>query len=177
MLLNFVGKNIELTESLKNVAEKKFSKLDKYFSEEAEARVVFSTVREQQTVEVTIFLPKTIIRAEETTDDMYSSMDNAVDALARQIRKHKTKLKRRYQNNETIRFDEIAEKEKEKEKEETENKIVKRKNFELSPMNEEEAILQMELLNHNFFVFLDADTEAISIVYKRKDGNYGKIEV
>ena len=175
MLLNFVGKNIELTESLKNVAEKKFSKLDKYFSEEAEARVVFSTVREQQTVEVTIFLPKTIIRAEETTDDMYSSMDNAVDALARQIRKHKTRLKRRYQNNETIRFDEIAE--KEKEKEETENKIVKRKNFELSPMNEEEAILQMELLNHNFFVFLDADTEAVSIVYKRKDGNYGKIEV
>ncbi len=112
MLLNFVGKNIELTESLKDVAEKKFSKLDKYFSEEAETRVVFSTVREQQTVEVTIFLPKTIIRAEETTDDMYSSMDNAVDALARQIRKHKTKLKRRYQNNETIRFDEIAEKEK-----------------------------------------------------------------
>ena len=115
MLLNFVGKNIELTESLKNVAEKKFSKLDKYFSEEAEARVVFSTVREQQTVEVTIFLPKTIIRAEETTDDMYSSMDNAVDALARQIRKHKTKLKRRYQNNETIRFDEILGKEAEKE--------------------------------------------------------------
>ena len=104
---------------------------------------------------------------------MYSSMDNAVDALARQIRKHKTKLKRRYQNNETIRFDEIVE----KEKEEAENKIVKRKNFELSPMNEEEAILQMELLNHNFFVFLDGDTEAVSIVYKRKDGNYGKIEV
>lgn len=173
MLLNFVGKNIELTESLKDVAEKKFSKLDKYFSEEAEARVVFSTVREEQTVEVTIFLPKTIIRAEETTDDMYSSMDNAVDALARQIRKHKTKLKRRYQNNETIRFDEIVE----KEKEEPENKIVKRKSFELNPMNEEEAILQMELLNHNFFVFLDANTEAVAIVYKRKDGNYGKIEV
>ena len=173
MLLNFVGKNIELTESLKDVAEKKFSKLDKYFSEEAEARVVFSTVREEQTVEVTIFLPKTIIRAEETTDDMYSSMDNAVDALARQIRKHKTKLKRRYQNNETIRFDEIVE----KEKEEPENKIVKRKSFELNPMNEEEAILQMELLNHNFFVFLDANTEAVAIVDKRKDGNYGKIEV
>ena len=175
MLLNFVGKNIELTESLKNVAEKKFSKLDKYFSEEAEARVVFSTVREQQTVEVTIFLPKTIIRAEETTDDMYSSMDNAVDALARQIRKHKTKLKRRYQNNETIRFDEILG--KEAEKEEPEHKIVKRKNFELNPMDEEEAILQMDLLNHNFFVFLDADTDGVSIVYKRKDGNYGKIEV
>ena len=175
MLLNFVGKNIELTESLKNVAEKKFSKLDKYFSEEANARVVFSTVREEQTVEVTIFLPKTIIRAEETTDDMYSSMDNAVDALARQIRKHKTKLKRRYQNNETIRFDELFD--KEPPKEEAEHKIVKRKNFELNPMDEEEAILQMDLLNHNFFVFLDADTDGVSIVYKRKDGNYGKIEV
>ena len=175
MLLNFVGKNIELTESLKNVAEKKFSKLDKYFSEEVEARVVFSTVREEQTVEVTIFLPKTIIRAEETTDDMYSSMDNAVDALARQIRKHKTRLKRRYQNNETIRFDELMD--KEAPKDEPEHKIVKRKNFELNPMNEEEAILQMDLLNHNFFVFLDGDTDGVSIVYKRKDGNYGKIEV
>ena len=173
MLLNFVGKNIELTESLKEIAEKKFSRLDKYFSEEVETRLVFSTIKDEQTVEATIFLPKTIIRAEETTDDMYSSMDNAVDALARQIRKHKTKLKRRYQNNETIRFDEIVE----KEKEEPENKIVKRKSFELNPMNEEEAILQMELLNHNFFVFLDANTEAVAIVYKRKDGNYGKIEV
>ena len=157
------------------MAEKKFSKLDKYFSEEVEARVVFSTVREEQTVEVTIFLPKTIIRAEETTDDMYSSMENAVDALARQIRKHKTRLKRRYQNNETIRFDELMD--KEAAKEEPEHKIVKRKNFELNPMNEEEAILKMDLLNHNFFVFLDGDTDGVSIVYKRKDGNYGKIEV
>ena len=106
---------------------------------------------------------------------MYSSMDNAVDALARQIRKHKTRLKRRYQNNETIRFDELVD--KEPVKEESEHKIVKRKNFELNPMNEEEAILQMDLLNHNFFVFLDGDTDGVSIVYKRKDGNYGKIEV
>lgn len=175
MLLNFVGKNIELTESLKEIAEKKFSRLDKYFSEEVEARIVFSTIKDEQTVEATIFLPKTIIRAEETTDDMYSSMDNAVDALARQIRKHKTRLKRRYQNNETIRFDELMD--KEAAKEEPEHKIVKRKNFELNPMNEEEAILQMDLLNHNFFVFLDGDTDGVSIVYKRKDGNYGKIEV
>lgn len=174
MLMNFVGKNIELTDSLKDVAEKKFSKLDKYFSEEVEARVVFSTIREEQTVEVTIFLPKTIIRAEETTDDMYSSMDRAVDALARQIRKHKTKLKKRYQNNETIRFDEIVEKESSKEEE---PKIVKRKKFELNPMSEEEAILQMELLNHKFFVFLDANTEKVEILYKRNDGNYGIIEV
>lgn len=175
MLLNFVGKNIELTESLKEIAEKKFSRLDKYFSEEVETRIVFSTIKDEQTVEATIFLPKTIIRAEETTDDMYSSMDNAVDALARQIRKHKTRLKRRYQNNETIRFDELMD--KEAAKDEPEHKIVKRKNFELNPMNEEEAVLQMDLLNHNFFVFLDGDTDGVSIVYRRKDGNYGKIEV
>lgn len=173
MLMNFVGKNIELTDSLKDVAEKKFSKLDKYFSEEVEARVVFSTIRNEQTVEVTIFLPKTIIRAEETTDDMYSSMDRAVDALARQIRKHKTKLKNRYQNNETIRFDEIVEKESPVE----EPKIVKRKKFELNPMTEEEAILQMELLNHKFFVFLNGNTDKVEILYKRNDGNYGVIEV
>ncbi|MHC5098480.1 ribosome hibernation promotion factor [Peptoniphilus genitalis] len=117
----------------------------------------------------------TQIRQEENTDDMYSSMDNAVDALASQLRKHKTRLKRRYQNNETIRFDELMD--KEAPKDEPEHKIVKRKNFELNPMNEEEAILQMDLLNHNFFVFLDGDTDGVSIVYKRKDGNYGKIEV
>lgn len=171
MLFNFVGKNIDLTDSLKDMAEKKFSKLEKFFSEEIEARVVFSTQKDNQTVEVTVFLPDTIIRAEETTDDMYTSIDNAVDVLERQIRKHKTKLKKRYQNNETIRFDLIDDRPEE------ENKIVKRKKFELNPMSEEEAILQMELLNHKFFIFLDADTESVEVLYKRNDGNYGIIEV
>lgn len=171
MLFNFVGKNIDLTDSLKDMAEKKFSKLEKFFSEEIEARAVFSTQKDNQTVEVTVFLPDTIIRAEETTDDMYTSIDNAVDVLERQIRKHKTKLKKRYQNNETIRFDLIDDRLEE------ENKIVKRKKFELNPMSEEEAILQMELLNHKFFIFLDADTESVEVLYKRNDGNYGIIEV
>ncbi|MET3617114.1 putative sigma-54 modulation protein [Peptoniphilus olsenii] len=171
MLFNFVGKNIDLTDSLKDMAEKKFSKLEKFFSEEIDARVVFSTQKDNQTVEVTVFLPDTIIRAEETTDDMYTSIDNAVDVLERQIRKHKTKLKKRYQNNETIRFDLIDDRLEE------ENKIVKRKKFELNPMSEEEAILQMELLNHKFFIFLDADTESVEVLYKRNDGNYGIIEV
>lgn len=171
MLFNFVGKNIDLTDSLKDMAEKKFSKLEKFFSEEIDARVVFSTQKDNQTVEVTVFLPDTIIRAEETTDDMYTSIDNAVDVLERQIRKHKTKLKKRYQNNETIRFDLIDDRPEE------ENKIVKRKKFELNPMSEEEAILQMELLNHKFFIFLDADTESVEVLYKRNDGNYGIIEV
>lgn len=172
MLFNFVGKNIELTDSLKDMAEKKLSKLEKFFSEEIEARVVFSVIKDSQTVEVTVFLPDTIIRAEETTDDMYTSIDRAVDALERQIRKHKTRLKNRYQNNDTIRFDLIDDKQ-----EDEKTNIVKRKKFQLNPMNEEEAILQMELLNHKFFIFLDADLETIKVLYKRNDGNYGIIEV
>ncbi len=172
MLFNFVGKNIELTDSLKDMAEKKLSKLEKFFSEEIEARVVFSVIKESQTVEVTVFLPDTIIRAEETTDDMYTSIDRAVDALERQIRKYKTRLKNRYQNNDTIRFDLIEDK-----TEEEKTNIVKRKKFQLNPMNEEEAILQMELLNHKFFIFLDEDLETIKVLYKRNDGNYGIIEV
>lgn len=171
MLFKFVGKNIDITDSLKDMAEKKLSKLEKYFSEEIEARVVFSVIKDSQTVEVTVYLPDTIIRAEETTDDMYASIDRAVDVLERQIRKHKTKLKKRYQNNETIRFDLIEDKPEE------ENKIVKRKKFQLNPMSEEEAILQMELLDHKFFIFLNADIDAIEVLYKRNDGNYGIIEV
>ncbi|MGI5948764.1 ribosome hibernation-promoting factor, HPF/YfiA family [Peptoniphilus sp.] len=171
MLFKFVGKNMEITDSLKDMAEKKLSKLEKYFSEEIEARVVFSVIKDSQTVEVTVYLPDTIIRAEETTDDMYTSIDKAVDVLERQIRKHKTKLKKRYQNNETIRFDLIEDKPEE------ENKIVKRKKFQLNPMSEEEAILQMELLDHKFFIFLNAEIDAIEVLYKRNDGNYGIIEV
>lgn len=173
MLLKLVGKNLELTESLKEQAERKFSKLDNYFDEEIEGRVVFSTQKNSMTVEVTVFLPGTILRAEETTQDMYMSIDKAVDALARQVRKYKTRLKRRYQDNsETIRFENVTSNEPEA----VSGKIVRRKKFDLRPMNEEEAILQMELLNHNFFVFLNADTDQVEVLYKRKDDNYGLIE-
>lgn len=173
MKLNLVGKNVELTDGIKEQANIKFAKLDKYFDEEVEARVVFSTQKINQTVEVTIRIPGTILRAEESTTDLYASMDKAVDSLARQIRKYKTRLKNRYQNAaQTIRFENIEE-----EKEDEVGKIVRRKKFDLVPMHEEEAILQMELLNHNFFVFLNADTEGIEVLYKRKDKNYGVIQV
>lgn len=174
MLLKLVGKNINLTEGLKNQAEKKFSKLDRYFSEEIEGRAVFSTQKDNHTVEVTIFLPGTILRAEETTKDMYASIDKAVDVLERQVRKYKTRLKRRYQNNDTIRFENVGHLEPTQEEE---SKIVKRKEFDLQPMLEEEAILQMELLNHNFFVFLNAEVDKVQVLYKRADDNYGIIEV
>lgn len=177
MILEFVGKNIDLTDALKNQAEKKLSKLDRYFNEEIEGKITFSTQKGNRTAEVTIFLPGTILRSEETTDDMYASIDKAVDVLERQVRKYKTRLKKRYQNTETIRFDNFEQSIPEQSDKESDPQIIKRKKFDLKPMNAEEAILQMELLNHNFFVFLDGDTGNVSVLYKRNDGNYGLIEV
>lgn len=174
MKLNFTGKNMEITDALRDVTAKKLGKLDKYFQKDIEGNVTFSSEKNRKIIEVTINLPGTIIRAEESTDDMYASIDKAVDVLERQIRKYKTKLQKRYQNNETIRFENVMPLPKEDDYEKP--KLVKIKRFGLKPMSSEEAILQMELLRHNFFVFLDAETEGIHVVYKRKDGNYGLIE-
>lgn len=173
MKLNFTGKNMEVTEALRDITSKKLGKLEKYFQEDIQGDVVFSTEKNRKIIEVTINLPGTILRAEESSDDMYIAIDSAVDVLERQIRKHKTKLQRRYNNGETIRFENIAPLE---EKEEDGPKVVKTKRFDMKPMSVEEAILQMELLRHNFFVFLNADTDDLNVLYKRKDGNYGLIE-
>lgn len=174
MKLNFTGKNMEITDALRDVTEKKLGKLDKYFQKDIEGNVTFSSEKNRKIIEVTINLPGTIIRAEESTDDMYASIDKTVDVLERQIRKHKTKLQKRYQNNETIRFENVLPLPMEDDSEKP--KLVRKKKFGLKPMSSEEAILQMELLRHNFYVFLDSDNEGVSIVYKRKDGNYGLIE-
>lgn len=177
MNLKFVGKNIELTESLKTQAERKFSKIDKLFTEDVETKITFSTTKGDKTVEATVFLPGTILRVEETSADMYASIDKAVDVLERQVRKHKTRLKKRYNSgNETIRFDNIGNYEPSA-SDVKDAKLIKKKIFDLRPMDVDEALLQMELLNHNFFVFLDASTDEVSVVYKRKDGNFGQIEV
>ena len=172
MKLNFTGKNMEVTEALKDITSKKLGKLEKYFQEDIQGDVVFSTEKNRKIIEVTINLPGTILRAEESSDDMYVAIDNSVDILERQIRKHKTKLQRRYNNGETIRFENIAPLEDEEEG----PRVVKIKRFDMKPMSVEEAILQMELLRHNFFVFLDAETDNLNVLYKRKDGNYGLIE-
>lgn len=174
MKLNFTGKNMEITDALRDVTEKKIGKLDKYFQKDIEGNVTFSSEKNRKIIEVTINLPGTIIRAEESTDDMYASIDRAVDILERQIRKHKTKLQNRYKNTETIRFENVVPLPQEEEGDKP--KLVKRKKFAIKPMSSEEAILQMELLRHNFFVYLDAETEGIKVIYKRKDGNYGLIE-
>ncbi len=178
MNLNYTGKNMDLTDALRDVTEKKMGKLDKYFQKDIQGNVTFSSEKNRKIIEVTINLPGTIIRAEESSDDMYASIDKAVDVLERQVRKYKTRLQNKYKNTETIKFENLTPlNEKEKEQEEDDSpKIVRRKRFVLKPMHEEEAVLQMELLGHNFFVYMDGDTGDTNIVYKRKDGNYGLIE-
>lgn len=173
MNIQFVGKNVEVTDALKEVTEKKLSKLEKYFQESISGNVTFSTQKNNKTIEVTIDIPGTIIRAEETSDDMYASIDKSVDVLERQIRKYKTKLQKKYKEGQTIRFENVVPLQEE---ENDKPNIVRTKRFSVKPMNSEEAILQMELLGHNFFVFRDGETDQIGVIYKRKDGDYGLIE-
>lgn len=174
MKIKITGKNMDITDALREIAFKKLGKLDKYFQEDVDANVTFSVEKDRQIIEVTINLPGTILRAEEYSDDMYTSIDKAVDVLEGQIRKYKTKLQKRYQKGETIRFENIEP--MPKPKEEDIPKLVKVKRFAMKPMDAEEAILQMELLRHNFFVFMNGETDEVNVVYKRKDGNYGLIE-
>ncbi|HHV38895.1 MAG TPA: ribosome-associated translation inhibitor RaiA [Tepidimicrobium sp.] len=173
MKLSFTGRNIEVTEALKNITTKKLGRLEKYFQKELEGSVNFSVEKNREIIEITINLPGTLLRAEESSDDMYASIDKAVDVLEGQIRKYKTKLQRRYQNGETIRFENIPSLE---EKDDDGPEIVRIKRFDMKPMDEEEAILQMELLGHNFFLFMNAETDSLGVLYKRRDGNYGLIE-
>ena len=171
MKLQFIGKNIEITDALKEITAKKFEKLDKFFSKDIEGKVTFSSVKNDKIFEATIYLPNsTILRAEESTSDMYTSIDIVLDNLERQIRKNKTKLQKKYQALETIRFEKSSEP-----VEEEEPKIVRVKNFDVATMSEEEAILQIELLNHDFFIFKNAKDSKTNVLYKRKDGNYGLI--
>ncbi|WP_123054808.1 ribosome-associated translation inhibitor RaiA [Clostridium sp. JN-1] len=172
MRIFVTGKNIEVTNALRNVVEKKLSKLDKYFNPEVKANVTLSVQKNSQIVEVTIPFNGVILRGEEKNSDMYASIDLVVDKLEGQIRKQKTKLQRRNHGN-SLRFQSIPDVDKDANEE---PKIVRTKKFAIKPMSAEEAVLQMELLGHNFFVFESAEDEEVNVVYKRKDGNYGLIE-
>lgn len=165
------GKNIEVTNALKETVEKKLGKLEKFFHKDVLANVTLSVQKNRQIIEVNIPFAGAILRAEEWSIDLYQAIDDVVELLERQIRKHKTKLERRKHSGETIRFENVTEIE-----EEFKPKLVKTKRFAIKPMDEEEAILQMELLRHDFFVFRNSDTEEVNVIYKRKDGNYGLIE-
>lgn len=174
MKLNIRGKNISVTEDLKDMCQAKFDRLDKYFHDEEEMDVNLAIEGIDKKVESTIYLKGgTILRAEESSLDFMDSADMVVDSLVRQIRKHKTKLQRSRRSGESIKFESFAG-EVEEEAEST-SKIVRFKEISVKPMSEEEAVLQMELLNHDFFVFLDDQDMQVRVVYKRKDGNYGEI--
>ena len=172
------GDNIEATKSIQDYAKDKLSKINKYIgeSEKIRATVVVSVKGHNQKVEVTIPLKNVILRAEETRDDLYAAIDVVVDKLERQIRKNKTKLqskKMKEKLSKDFMFEAIDTIEYDKEES---VKIVKRKSVEVKPMSEEEAVLQMELLEHQFYIFKDAETNKVAVVYKRKEGNYGIIE-
>ena len=166
------GRNIDVTDALESTIKSKLGKLDRFFNEELDAWVTLTVEKNRHIMEVTIPFNGSILRAEESTDDMYKSVDGVVSKLMRQFRKQKSRLENRYRGYETIRFENIRD-----DKEETEeSKIVRTKRFAIKPMDPEEAVMQMELLGHDFFVYMDADTSDVNVVYKRKDGQYGLIE-
>ena len=167
------GEKIKITEAIQEYTESKLSKLDKYFKDNmVEANILIRIRGNQQIIEVTIPYDKYTLRSEERQDDLYAAIDLVIDKLEGQIRKTKSKLKKQIkQNTEIINFDYDDSTE-----EEEEYKIVKRKKLEMKPMDEEEAILELELLGHDFFIYRDVHTNEVNILYKRKDGNYGVIE-
>lgn len=174
MKITVTGKNIEITSALKNAVEKKLLKLDKYFNPDVEAHATLSVQKGRHTIEVTIPFNGVILRGEESGDDMYASIDLVEDKLERQIRKQKTKLQRRI-HGDSLKFQFIPDVDKEDEVKD-EAKIVRTKRFSFKPMSAEEAVLQMEMLGHNFFVYSSAEEGEVCVVYKRRDGNYGLIE-
>ena len=172
MKFNIRGKNVDVTPAIKSYIEEKIGRLDKYLESPSDvsASIVVKVRGKEQIIEVTIQI---ILRGEESHDVLYAAIDLVSDKIERQIRKNKTKLKKRKEKNNFIDFNYEFEVNKDEEKDE---KIVKRKAIEMKPMNEEEALLQMDLLGHEFFVFKNTDSECVSILYKRKDGNYGIID-
>ena len=167
------GEKIKATAAIQEYIETKLSRLDKYFKEvDVEANVLIRIRGNQQIIEVTIPYDKYTLRGEERQEDLYAAIDLVIDKIEGQIRKTKAKLKKQIkQNNEFFNFDYEITKEEAKEA-----KIVKRKTLEMKPMDEEEAILELELLGHDFFIYKDVHTNGINLLYKRKDGNYGVIE-
>ena len=173
MKMNIRGSKVKITSAINDYIEAKIGKLDKYLENpnDVTANVVVKVKGKDQTVEVTIPMKKLILRAEDTHSDLYAAIDLVSEKLERQIRKNKTRIKKRVKEITDINIDFKVEKE-----ESEKGRIVKRKLIETKPMNEEEAILQMNLLGHDFFVFTNEATNQINILYKRKDTNYGIIE-
>ncbi len=174
MLMKFiiVGKNLEVTPGLKSAVEEKIGKLAKYFNEYTQVNVTLSVEKDSQKIEVTIPVKGRIIRSEQTSSDMYVSIDLVEEIIERQLKKYKSKIVDKHERNSAFR-PEFLEKEFD---DEEEVKIIRSKKFDIKPMYPEDACIQMELLGHDFFVFMNAESEEVNVVYKRKDNTYGLIE-
>ncbi len=174
MKIIITGKNLEVSDGLRRAVEEKIGKLERYFSEDTIAKVTLSVEKDRQKIEVTIPVKGNIIRSEQVSSDMYVSIDLVQEIIERQLKKYKKKLIDKKQN--AVSFsDAFLEREREEEDEE-EVKIVRTKQFDIKPMFPEDACVQMELLGHDFYVFCNAETEQVNVVYKRKGGTYGLIE-
>ncbi|MCQ2354987.1 MAG: ribosome-associated translation inhibitor RaiA [Clostridia bacterium] len=168
MKITVVGRQMSVTEDLRTLAEKKLAKLDKYFESEEKATVTFSRKRNRENIEITIAAANTLFRCETDDETFRNAIDRAVDTIDRQIRKNKTKLEKRLRKN-AFAPTEIP---VEQGAEDDEN-VVRYKTYSVRPMSVEDAILQLSLLGHEFFVFVDADTMKTCVVYARRDGGYG----
>ena len=177
MRYNIKGKNMEIGERTKEKVSDKLDRAKKLFPEDAEATVVIKNEKLEYIVEVTIPMSKRVVRAEVSADDMMTAVDKAVDIIERQIVRYKKRLKTQMKKNAAFKaeYDAINIPVDDAD-DDTLYKIEKSKKFEIRPMSAEEAVMQMELLGHNFYVFLNADTEEVNVVYKRKGGTYGIME-
>lgn len=165
------GKNYSPSDKLKETIEKKFQKLDKYFSDDITGNVMVIREKSDYKVEATINAKGTLFRAEVKAQDPYDCVDRTIEKLSKQMSRFKSKLQKKYKGQKDFTFAELPEVE-----EQEEIKVVKKKKFELVPMTADEAIVQMELLAHSFYMFLNIETDAVNVVYKRDDGAYGVLE-
>ena len=175
MRITITGKNIELTDGLKEAVEERLSKLEKYFAPETEVHVTLSVEKELQKIEVSIPVKGSVIRAEQVSNDMYVSIEVVEETIERQLKKYRKKIVTKQQNVDKFFAQEYLSKEDDDEGDE-EIRIIRSKRFGIKPMYPEDACVQMELLGHDFFVFLNAETEEVNVVYKRKGNTYGLIE-
>ena len=172
MKFTISGKNIDITAGLRAAVEDKIGKLEKYFTPETEVMVTLSVEKERQKIEVTIPVKGNIIRSEQVSNDMYVSIDLVEEIIERQLKKYKTRIVDKQQSAES--FSQMYRDNNYMDEEEI--KIVRTKKFDIKPMYAEDACIQMELLGHNFFVFINAETDQVNVVYKRKGDTYGLIE-
>lgn len=173
MRIKITGRNIDLTEGIKSAVEDKLNKLEKYFTPDTDVYVTLSVEKERQKVEVTIPTKGNIIRSEQVSNDMYVSIDLVEEVIERQLKKYRTKLISKHQNAASAFKQEFLE---EQSVEDEEIQITRVKKFDMKPMYAEDACVQMELLGHDFFVFVNAETDEVNVVYKRKGNTYGLIE-